>query len=188
MVRRKEVFLFLLKSQRNRSTEQVVVVEQHDTINHCRPVFGLVQDDHLDALKVTRNMEVREMEEQDISLVYLQRSGSSTESIASRLPSRKPSPTPSHASIDPIKSLQVPVSPIKSPSLSNVRDTHSGLRLPTVAPLARSRTLPCSPKSGTIRSVSSELTAFEFQRDRALRMSQWVLAFVIGECHVFYID
>lgn len=136
--------------------------------------------------KVARNMEVREMEEQDISLLYLQRSGSSTESIASRLPSRKPSP--SHASIDPIKSLQVPVSPIKSPSLSNVRDTHSGLRLPTVAPLARSRTLPHSPRSGTTRCMSSELTAFEFQRDRALRMSQWVLAFVIGECHVIYID
>ncbi|OAX39509.1 DUF1630-domain-containing protein [Rhizopogon vinicolor AM-OR11-026] len=127
-------------------------------------------------------MEEKETEEQDISMVYLNRSGSSTETIASRFPSRNPSPTQSHAPIDGIKSLQVPVSPIKSPSLSNVRDTHSGLRLPSqksVAPLARSRTLPHFPRSDKVRRVSSELTTFEFERDRALRMSQWVLAFVI---------
>lgn len=123
------------------------------------------------------------MEEQDIGLLYLPRSGSSsTETIVSRLPSWQPSPTTeSHAPIDDIKSLQVPVSPIKSPSLSDVRHTHSGLRLPsqkTVA-LARSRTLPHLPRSD-IRRLSLELAGFEFQRDSALRMSQWVLAFVIG--------
>jgi hypothetical protein len=134
-------------------------------------------------------MEATKTEEQDIGLLYLARSGSftgsSTETIASRLPTRQPSPAAeSHAPIDAINPLQVPLSPIKSPSLSNVRDTHSGLRMPTVA-LARSRTLSHLPISDP---ASSEPVGFEFERDRALRMSQWVLAFIIGECPVISTD
>jgi len=130
---------------------------------------------------------MEEVEEQDIALLYLSRSGSSsTVTFASRLPSRQPSPTSeSHAPIDGIGSLQVPLSPIKSPSLSDVRDTHSGLPTQKTVALPRSRTLSHLPRSDTARHVSA---CFEFERDRALRMSQWVLAFVIGKCYVFYLN
>lgn len=119
-----------------------------------------------------------EMDEQDIGLLYPSRSGSctgSTETIASRLPS----PTESHVPIHGIGSFQDHSSPLKSPSLSNVQDTHFGLRLVGQKTVTRSRTLPHLAKSDTALHRSSELAGFEFERDKALRMSQWVLAFVV---------
>lgn len=127
------------------------------------------------------------MDEQDIGLLYPSRSGSctgSTETIASRLPS----PTESHVPIHGIGSFQDHSSPLKSPSLSNVQDTHFGLRLVGQKTVTRSRTLPHLAKSDTALHRSSELAGFEFERDRALRMSQWVLAFVVGQCHVTYLN
>ncbi|KAG1750091.1 hypothetical protein EDB19DRAFT_1936844 [Suillus lakei] len=123
-----------------------------------------------------------EMEEQDIGLLYPSRSGSctgSTETIASRLPSRQPSPTELHVPIHGIGSFQDLSSPLKSPSLSNVQDPHFGLRLVGQKTVTRSRTLPHLAKSDTALHLSSELAGFEFERDRASRMSQWVLAFAI---------
>ncbi|KAG2756966.1 DUF1630-domain-containing protein [Suillus brevipes Sb2] len=123
-----------------------------------------------------------EIEEQDIGLLYPSRSGSctgSTETIASRLPSRQPSPMESHVPTHGIGSFQDPSSPLKSPSLSNIQDTHFGLRLAGQMTMTRSRTLPHLAKSDTALHLSSELAGFEFEQDRASRMSQWVLAFAI---------
>jgi hypothetical protein len=125
-----------------------------------------------------------ETEEQDIGLLYPSRSGSctgSSETIASRLPSRQPSPTESHVPIyhDGIETFQDASSPLKSPSLSNLQDTHIGLRPVGQKTVTHSRTLPHLAKSDTALHLSSELAGFEFERDRALRMSQWVLAFAI---------
>jgi hypothetical protein len=134
-----------------------------------------------------------ETEEQDIGLLYPSRSGSctgSSETIASRLPSRQPSPTESHVPIyhDGIETFQDASSPLKSPSLSNLQDTHIGLRPVGQKTVTHSRTLPHLAKSDTALHLSSELAGFEFERDRALRMSQWVLAFAIGQCHVPYLN
>lgn len=123
-----------------------------------------------------------EIEEQDIGLLYPSRSGSctgSTETIASRLPSRQPSPMEPHVPTHGIGSFQDPSSPLKSPSLSNVQDTHFGLRLAGHLSMTRSRTLPHLAKSDTALHLSSDLAGFEFEQDRASRMSQWVLAFAI---------
>lgn len=120
--------------------------------------------------------------EQDIGLLYPSRSGSctgSTETIASRLPSEQPSPTESQIPIHGIGSFQNPSSPLKSPSLSNVQDTHFGLCLVGQKTMTRSRTIPHPAKSDTALHLSSELASFEFEPDRALRMAQWVLAFAI---------
>ncbi|KAG1733582.1 uncharacterized protein EDB91DRAFT_1299812 [Suillus paluster] len=125
---------------------------------------------------------MEEMEEQDIGLLYPSRSGSctgSTETIASRLTSRQPSPIELHVPIDGVGSRQDPLSPLKSPSMSNVHDTHFGLRPVGQKTVIRSRTLPRLPRFDTTIQLSSEFTGFEFERDRALRMSQWVLAFAI---------
>jgi hypothetical protein len=86
----------------------------------------------------------------------------------------------SHVLTHSIGSFQDPSSPLKSPSLSNVQDTHFGLRLAGQKTVTRSRTLPHLAKSDTALHLSSELAGFEFEQDRALRMSQWVLAFAIG--------
>ncbi|KAF9223896.1 DUF1630-domain-containing protein [Gyrodon lividus] len=115
------------------------------------------------------------LEEQDIGLCYSSRRSSL--SVSDVETSGSISRQASQVRLEiPLPSQHL-LSPLKSPSLSNVFETQQDKHPPTQRTVSRSKTLP-HLASGNGRT-DMDVSSFDFSRAKMLRMQEWVLAFIV---------